>query len=644
MGDRSNQSSKITYRTDIDGLRAVAVLLVIGDHFRTHFSGGYIGVDVFFVISGYLISAAILKEMANGTFSIVNFYERRIRRIFPALIVMLLVVFAAAYHYLFPTELADFARSLLAAMFSVSNFFFWHQAGYFDAPSAFKPLLHTWSLAVEEQFYIFFPIFLVLIRRFARHQLKAAIYGLTALTFALAIFYVKRDATAAFFFSPLRAWELLIGTIISQKYLPTIRTAIGRNIATASGLLMILVPALGYTAATPFPGLSALPPCLGAALIIAGGETGTSLVGRLLSLRPVVFVGLISYSLYLWHWPVLVFQNIGGMVAQLPPESRTLKLAMFAISIALGYLSWKWVETPFRKGRMRPGKRQLFVVNGIGVALVTAVGVAVLATNGLPGRFPADALQAASYLDYTMKEPFREGLCFIGSDNTFADFNQSTCLAQSGGKPTVLLLGDSQAAQLWTGMQKVLPQVQTLQATAAFCEVFVDEPANVRPACKDLAVFAFQDYLLRHHVDAVFYGGRWVDSDLPGIAQSIAWMKQHGIQVYLFGPMTEYDEPFPRLLATSLRDHRPDLVAAHLTTGPREFDAKLAAMARDQWHVPYISYYDNLCTPGCPSYAAPDVPLLFDEHHLTAEGSILFVKTVRDRNQLPATLIGAGGQ
>lgn len=644
MGGRPNQASRITYRTDIDGLRAVAVLLVMGDHFRTHLSGGYVGVDVFFVISGYLISAAILKEMGNGTFSIVNFYERRIRRIFPALIVMLLGVCALSYRYLFPTELTDYARSLLAAMFSVSNFWFWHQAGYFDAPSAFKPLLHTWSLAVEEQFYIFFPIFLVLIRRFARRQLKAAILAFAALTFALAIFSVKRDATAAFFFSPLRAWELLIGTIVSQRYVPVIRSAIGRNAATLAGMLMILVPSLGYTASTPFPGLSALPPCLGAALIIAGGDTGTSLVGRLLSLRPVVFVGLISYSLYLWHWPVLVFQNIGGMVAQLPPYDRRLKLAMFAISMVLGYLSWKFVETPFRKGPLRPGKRQLFVVNGIGVALVSALGVGVLATNGLPSRFPPDALQAASYLDYTMKAPFREGLCFIGSDNSFADFNQSTCLAEGANKPTVLLLGDSQAAQLWTGMRDVLPQVQTLQATAAFCEIFVEEPANVRPACKDLARFAFQDYLLHHRVDAVFYGGRWVEPDLPGITQSIAWMKQHGIPVYLFGPMTEYDAMFPRVLATSLRDHRPEEVAAHLTAEPRVLDARLAALARDQWHVPYISYYDNLCTPDCPSYGAPGVPLLFDEHHLTAEGSSLFVKTLRERNQLPANLAGQGGK
>jgi peptidoglycan/LPS O-acetylase OafA/YrhL len=633
--DRSSRSSHLSYRPDVDGLRAVAVLLVLGDHFKTHFSGGYVGVDVFFVISGYLISAAILKEMENGTFSIVNFYERRIRRIFPALIVMLLGACALAYRYLFPTELADFARSLLAAMFSVSNFWFWHQAGYFDAPSAFKPLLHTWSLAVEEQFYIFFPIFLVSIRRFAPKQLKAAIFGFAALTLALAVFYVKRDATAAFFFSPLRAWELLAGTIVSQRYLPAIRGAMGRNLATLGGILLIVVPSLRYTALTPFPGWAALPPCLGAALIIAGGETGTSLVGRMLSLRSVVFIGLISYSLYLWHWPVLVFQSIGGLVAQLPEYDRRLKLAMFAISIVLGYLSWKFVETPFRKGRLRPGRRSLFAVNGIAVALVTLLGVGMLASNGLPGRFPPNALQAASYLNYQMKEPFREGKCFIGSDNTFADFDKSACMTESDSKPNVLLLGDSEAAQLWPGMRQAMPQVQTLQATAAFCKVFVEEPPTVRPACRDLAQFAFGDYLLTHRVDAVFYIGHWFEVDLPRIAESILWMKEHGIRVFLFGPVIDYDDLFPRVLATALRDHRPDSIAAHIVPEPRLLDAKLKSLAGEQWHVPYISYFDNLCTPDCPWYGAPGVPLLFDERHLTAAGAVLFVKSMVDRNQVP---------
>jgi peptidoglycan/LPS O-acetylase OafA/YrhL len=612
----------------------VAVLLVLADHFRTHFSGGYVGVDVFFVISGYLIGAAILKEMADGTFSIVNFYERRIRRIFPALIVMLLGASALAYRYLFPTELAGFARSLLAAMFSVSNFWFWKQAGYFSTQSAFKPLLHTWSLAVEEQFYVVFPILLMLIRRLAPKRLKAVLFAVAALTFALAIFYVRRDATAAFFFSPLRAWELLLGTIVSQRFLPAIRSAAARNVATMAGILMILVPSLMYTADTPFPGLAALPPCLGAALIIAGGEMGSSLVGRVLSFRPVVGVGLISYSLYLWHWPVLVFQNIGGLVAPLPQQDRRLKLAMFAISLALGYLSWRFVETPFRKGPLRPGRRALFAINGAGVALITAIGVGILLSRGLPSRFPPEAIAAAKYLDYSRRGPFREGVCFLGSDDRFSDFQPSACLAEDPAKKNVLLLGDSQAAQLWYGLKTVFPDVQFLQATAFACPLYAIEPKTVLPACAALADYVHRDFLSGHHVDAVVFGGRWIDQDVPAIARELAWMQQRGIKVYLVGPMTEYDEPFPRLLATSLRDGRPELMASHLTDAPRTLDGKLAALARDSWHVPYLSYFENLCTPQCPGYGPAGVPLLFDEHHLTADGSTLFARTLRDRGQL----------
>jgi peptidoglycan/LPS O-acetylase OafA/YrhL len=208
---------KLSYRRDIDGLRAIAVLLVVLFHIRTRVIGGYIGVDVFFVISGYLISSTILSEMAVGKFSIVNFYERRIRRIFPALLIMMLVTTALAYHYLAPMEMESYAKSLLAALFSVSNIFFSHQAGYFDGASGLQPLLHTWSLAVEEQFYIFFPIMLIVVRKWAPNRLKTAIWTITGVTFLMACIWVRRDPIFTFFFAPLRAWELLIGTIVSQR-------------------------------------------------------------------------------------------------------------------------------------------------------------------------------------------------------------------------------------------------------------------------------------------------------------------------------------------------------------------------------------------------------------------------------------------
>jgi peptidoglycan/LPS O-acetylase OafA/YrhL len=633
--------SHIKYRTDIDGLRAVAVLLVVADHLRTHLSGGYIGVDVFFVISGYLISAVILKEMASGTFSIVNFYERRIRRIFPALIVLLLATCVPAWVYLFPSELRDFSRSLLAATFSVSNLWFFHQAGYFDAPSAFKPLLHTWSLAVEEQFYIFFPLFLVLVRRFAREHLKAAIVGIAGVTFVLALFYVRRDATAAFFLAPLRAWELLLGTILSQRYLPPLRSAAARNLATAAGFLLILVPALRYTATTPFPGLAAMPPCVGAVLIIAGGEYGSSLVGRALSLRPVVFVGLISYSLYLWHWPVLAFQNIAAMVSVLPESDRRLKLLLLAISLALGALSWRLVETPFRSGRLRPARRTLFAINAAGILAITGVAAAFLLTGGLPSRFPPDALRVAEYLDYDRRPIFREGSCFLSSGDSLSSFRPSTCLAEDPARKNVLIMGDSQAAQLWFGLQKTYPGVNFLQATAFACPLLLDAPQAGSAGCGGLSAYLHTDFLLRHHVDAVLYGGRWIADDVPNIEREMAWMYAHDIPVVLFGPMTEYDQPFPRVLAAALRAHRLDRVPGHLTAPPRTLDAQLAILSRERWHVHYISYFSTMCRPDCPNFAGPDVPVLFDEHHLTAAGSILFAGILQRENglQIPSGTI-----
>lgn len=635
MRPEAPQVQRLSYRPDVDGLRAVAVLLVIFGHLKQYALGGYIGVDIFFVISGYLISAHILSEMREGRFSIVTFYERRIRRIFPALLVMLAFTSLLAWRYLYPSELADYARSLIAAIFSVSNLLFWHQAGYFDAPSLVKPLLHTWSLAVEEQFYVFFPLFLVLIRKFLPTRLKSAIFAFTGITFALSVYYVHRDASAAFFFAPLRAWELLFGTILSQHYLPDIRRAICRHIASVGGLLLIFIPAFVYTEATPFPGLAALPPCLGAALLIAAGETGPSLGGRLLSLRPVVFVGLISYSLYLWHWPILVFQTIGNLLINDPDSSRRVKIAIFAVSLLLGYLSWRFVETPFRKGRFRPARTPLFLVNGAAVALLSLAAVAALLSHGAPRRFPADALRAASYLNTKMDAPYNGGTCFFGPDDQYRTFQPAACFHDVPGKKTYLLMGDSHAGHLWPGLHAVFPELNLSEASASYCPVLTPEGEG-RPACRQIVDYLYQQYLPHHSIDTLILAGRWIPADIPQITAFLAYARAHRIPVLLVGPALEYDTPLPRLVATSLRDHDPGLPERHRLKAPQRLDAQFAALARDTWHVPYLSIYDDLCTPAaCPALAAPGIPLLFDTHHFTPEGSLLLAQSIRAHHQLP---------
>ncbi len=447
MNDSAPRRLALSYRPDIDGLRAVAVLLVVAYHTgiaKCH--GGFIGVDVFFVISGFLISSVILAEISAGKFSIFAFYERRIRRIFPALMVMMFLTSFLAWKYFLPTELIDYAKSLLAATFSVSNIYFWRQSGYFDAPAALKPLLHTWSLAVEEQFYIVFPLFLVLIRKLFPARLRTAVLAFAAVSMLISAYGAFHNPVSTFYLLHTRAWELLLGTIISLKVLPSIVSPVWRNVASATGLGMIIVSGFLYTSATPFPGIAALAPCVGSALIISAGESGTSFVGRLLSLKPVVFIGLISYSLYLWHWPIIVFQGVGTILISGVSE-RAVKLSILVASLVAATISWKFVEVPFRAGRLKLTGAAVFRAAFAAAFVLAALGGAALAFRGFPSRYSPEAVRVAAYMD--VRAPYREGTCFITSSDKIQDFDAGTCLRDDPVKKNYLLIGDSHAAQLW---------------------------------------------------------------------------------------------------------------------------------------------------------------------------------------------------
>jgi len=626
------------YRPDIDGLRAIAVLLVVASHLHVPWlAGGYIGVDVFFVISGYLISSIIMPQIASGAFSLLDFYERRVRRIFPALIVMLAATIPFAWHYLLPTEMTAYARSLLAAVFACSNTLLWSWHGYFDTANEFKPLLHTWSLGVEEQFYLIFPILLLLLARLRNPRaVKAVVLLLTGVSFAAACILVHHNPRAAFFTIFLRAWELLLGAILSQKYLPTLRTSVARNIASAAGLLCILIPAVLYTADTTFPGLTALSPCLGACLVIAAGETGPSLIGRILSLRPFVFFGLISYSLYLWHWPVQVFANFHHIQTCSPlacdaPISRTTQLGVFALSVILATLSWRFVETPFRKGAYRPSRRFLFLTSGFAGGLVAAAAGILIATHGEPTRFSPQAVQAATYLAFDTYEPWRWNACALGLDLTSRDsFDQKRCLPFTPDHPHYLLLGDSHAAHLWPGLAAVFPDLEIGQANVAGCNLLPDRTGDRNPICRQMADFLYRDLLPSHGVDTIIFSALWHDNDLPEIARLANYTHQHHIRLILIGPSIAYALPLPRILASETSAAQP-----YANPDDQKLDARMSTLARDLWKVEYISFFANVCSQGCPSYAAPGVPMLLDTNHFTPGGSTLFAQSMRDRHQLP---------
>jgi len=632
--------TRSTYRPDIDGLRAIAVLLVVASHLHVPWlAGGYIGVDVFFVISGYLISSIIMPQIATGTFSLLNFYERRVRRIFPALIVMLAATIPFAWHFLLPSEMTAYARSLLAAVFACSNTLLWSWHGYFDTANEFRPLLHTWSLGVEEQFYLIFPLLLLLLARLRNPRVvKAAICVLTTVSFAAACVLVHHHPRAAFFTIFLRAWELLLGAILSQKYLPALRTSATRNIASAAGLLCIFIPAALYTADTTFPGLTALAPCLGACLIIAAGETGTSLISRVLSLRPFVFFGLISYSLYLWHWPVQVFADFHHIqtctsFACDAPISHTTQIGVFALSVILATLSWRFVETPFRKGAYRPSRRSLFRTSGFAGGLVGAAAVALIATHGGPSRFSPRAVQAATYLDFDTYTAWRWSACALGLDlASSASFDQKRCLPYTLDRPHYLLLGDSHAAHLWPGLAAVFPDLEIGQANVAGCNLLPDRKNDRSPICRQMADFIYRDLLPRHNVDTIIFSALWHDNDLPEIARLADYAHQRHIRLILIGPSIAYALPLPRILA-----EETSAAQLYVNPGEQKLDARMADLARNLWKVEYISFFDNLCPEpsGCPSYANPGIPMLLDTNHFTPSGSTLFAQSMRDRHQLP---------
>ena len=642
MTDVPPKHSALAYRPDIDGLRAVAVLLVLAYHLgisKLHglprFQGGFIGVDVFFVISGFLISSVILAQISASQFSLFSFYERRIRRIFPALFVMMFVTSLLAYKYFLPTELEDFGKSLLAATFSVSNIYFWKQSGYFDAPAAMKPLLHTWSLAVEEQFYIFFPLLLVLVRRLFPSKLRLAVVVIALLSFAVSAVGAFKAPDSTFYLAPTRAWELLLGTILSLKMFPEISGQTRRNIAAAAGLILIFAAGSLFTVATPFPGIAALAPCLGAALIIAAGQSGTSLVGRALSLRPVVFVGLISYSLYLWHWPLIVFQGIGSLLVT-GVSGGIEKIVVILASFAAAIVSWKFVEVPFRTGRLKLTGASVFKAALASALVIGAIGSGMIVFHGLPSRFPADAVRVASYLDYSSTGEFRTGTCFISSEYTFEDFNPSTCLHEDSVKKNYLLLGDSHAAHLWFGLSKTLDGVNVMQATASGCEPTLEQTDTNSDRCRRLMNYIYGEFLPTHHVDALLIAGRWSRDDIPRLSSTIAWAKKRNLNVILFGPMVQYDSALPRLLATSIRDNAPSMPYHHRIAEYERLDRDMSNLAENDWKIRYISLFKTLCGPAsCVEYAENGVPLESDYGHLTRDGSLLVAQRLRESGALP---------
>ena len=380
----------LKYQPEVDGLRALAVLPVLLFHAGfPQFGGGFVGVDVFFVISGYLITGIIATELREESFSIIDFYERRIRRIIPALMLVMLVSILLGLILFLPYQLVSLGYSALAASLFVSNFWFWSHTGYFEGVGHMEPLLHTWSLAVEEQFYLFFPLGLIVLRKLRLSLLPAVIFlfGISLVSAELLISY---RPSATFYLLPTRCWELALGGLMALGAMPRLRSPSARDAAALAGLVLIVGPVLIYGSDTRFPGLAALPPCLGAAMIIAAGKQGGGRVVDLIGSRWPVAIGLVSYSLYLWHWPVFVFSRQLLASPDLPPNWA---VGGILLSGLLAWFTWRFVEAPFRN-RALMSRRRVFRAAGAMSLLVGAAAIG--ATTGVPERFDSRTLSLAA--------------------------------------------------------------------------------------------------------------------------------------------------------------------------------------------------------------------------------------------------------
>lgn len=428
------------YRREIDGLRAVAVLPVILFHAGIGpFSGGFVGVDVFFVISGYLITAILIGDLERGDFSLWRFYERRARRILPALGVVILAALPFAWAWMTPAELVDFGESIGAVMVFLSNLLFAIEAGYFDTTAEMKPLLHTWSLAVEEQFYLVFPLLLLGLWRLARRRVAGALILLALGSLVWAQWSLAQDGGRAFYLTPGRAWELLAGALCALH----LRGRAGRpqGVLAALGLGLILGAALLFDRGTPFPGISALVPVAGAVLVVLFAHPGT-FAARLLSTRPMVGIGLISYSAYLWHQPIFAFARL----RQVEAPGLWQMAALCVLALALAWASWASVEQPFRRveARWLPQRRQVFLASGMGMVGLLAVGLVLRQGEGFPTRFPPALQQIAAAADDRV-----DNRCIRGPWRKLPPHPVAGCaVPDAAGGTQVLILSDSQGREL----------------------------------------------------------------------------------------------------------------------------------------------------------------------------------------------------
>jgi peptidoglycan/LPS O-acetylase OafA/YrhL len=614
------------------------------------FSGGYVGVDVFFVISGFLITTIIVKEIEADEFSIIKFYERRIRRIYPALYVMLLFATVTAFFLYHPQNLTQISKSIMATIGFVSNILFWTESGYFDAPTTLKPLLHTWSLAVEEQFYIVYPLLMGLIMRHARSWLRGILGALALLSFYFSLQVFQQDGSAAFYFMHLRAWELLIGGLLAVRAFPTNLGAPTRHTLSMTGLVMIFGSILIYTKETPFPGASALLPTIGSALVIYSGMDGGSIIGKVLSWPPLVFIGKISYSLYLWHWPIIIF----GKYYLVEPPNFLQTFMMIAASFLFSSISWLVVEKPFRSKNFLPSPR-IFIFGGSVMLTALVISGSIFLGQGMPERFSKEELTTfADDSDVWGKQ----NKCAKTNNVTIVELNRCM-LGDRASTPSFIVWGDSHAQALAPAIDAAAKSENAIGylANLGGCPPLLDVYRPEDPVCIDFNHNVFR-YIESHpEIETVILVGRWaisadgdrykteegpavtlVDVQSSALPGSNALLFENGLErtvqklleldrrVIIVSTVPEIGYDVPSAYFILLRTGRD--INKTLAPSTSEYLQRNAVVndvlkkLRSRYDLEIIDPAEALCDQNICDVVKDRLPLYRDAHHLSTFGAL----------------------
>jgi peptidoglycan/LPS O-acetylase OafA/YrhL len=614
--------NSLTYRPDIDGLRAFAVLSVVFYHVNIPgFSGGFVGVDIFFVISGYLITSLILKDMDDDCFSFFKFYLRRAKRIFPALIVVLITTTIASWFILFPYEFQKFGRSLFHTTFFASNIYFAHDAGYFSAPAIDKPLLHTWSLAIEEQFYIVFPAMLALfLPRLGRSKMALTLLAVTVFSLLAAEIQVRRGSETAFFMPHVRAWELLLGGLVvfqqdrgqfSQRF---------ALLLSVFGVGAIVFAVTMLTSATPFPGLNAVLPCGGTALLLLAGGKHSTPIQAIISVSPVRFVGQVSYSLYLWHWPLF---SLTHYYLDRRPDALETALLIGA-SFVLAVVSWWLIEQPIRTSKIgfTNPLRGIALTSALFVPLAV-IGVVFFVTRGLPWRFPPEI--AAVYKRSITRPVFYKGC------DTFQG-------CQFGVPPKnnaydIVVWGDSHAQHFIP----VLTQIAEKEGLSGwqitpYCGALLNV-TNCGNNHETIKRFVQENKSIK----AIFLITRWSayhEQIKDGLQETVNYFRNQGLEVVVVGqvPALPFDPArcnFRKMLnPATAPECSITIEELHNRVG---YSNGVIAQLEDDPGVTRIYPYELLCDRTSCKSMLNGMILYRDTHHILPAGSLQFYSFFKEK-------------